>query len=134
MKKLIKLILTGLLIVPFALAATDTKEDLIKLDKEWGVANLAADKSTLAKLYADELIAVTPQGILTKTDMLDVQPADSTDYMTSNYQVKMLGDSVAVMAHKGEGYRSLHVFEKRGSGWQVVATATIPDGGEPTSN
>ncbi len=129
-----KLFLIGLLIVPFALAATDTKDDLIKLDKEWGVANLKADKSELGKIYANDMIAVTPQGVLTNAEMLEVEPADSANYITSDYEVKMLGDDIAVMAHKGDGYRSLHVFEKRGSGWQVVATATIPDAADTTSN
>ncbi len=129
-----KLFLIGLLIVPFALAATDTKDDLIELDKEWGVANLKADKAMLGKIYADGMIAVTPQGVLTKAQMLEVEPADSADYIVSDYEVKMLGDDIAVMAHKGDGYRSLHVFEKRGSGWQVVATATIPDAADTTSN
>lgn len=126
--------LISLLIVPFALAATDSKDDLIQLDKEWGAANLKADRSTLGKIYADDLIAVTPQGIATKSEMLDVEPVDSTEYVTSNYQVKMLSDDIAVMAHKGDGYRSLHVFEKRSSGWQVVATATIPDARQGTTN
>ena len=129
-----KLFLIGLLIVPFALAATDTKDDLIELDKEWGVANLMADKATLGKIFADGMISVTPQGVLTKAQMLEVEPADSANYITSDYEVKMLGDDIAVMAHKGDGYRSLHVFEKRGSGWQVVATATIPDAADTTSN
>ncbi len=130
-----KLFLIGLLIVPFALAATDTKDDLRKLDKEWGVANLKADKAALGKIYADGMIAVTPQGFLTKAQMLEgVEPADSADYIVSDYEVKMLGDDIAVMAHKGDGYRSLHVFEKRGSGWQVVATAVVPDAADTSSN
>ena len=130
-----KLLLIGLLVVPFALAATDTKDDLIKLDKEWGVANLKADKSELGKIYANDMFAVTPEGVLTRAQMLEaVEPADSTNYITSDYKVKMLGDDVAVMAHKGDGYRSLHVFQKQGSGWHVVATATIPDAASASDN
>ena len=130
-----KLLLIGLLIVPFALAATDTKDDLIKLDKEWGVANLKADKSELGKIYANDMFAVTPEGVLTRTQMLEgAEPADSTNYITSDYKVKMLGDDIAVMAHKGDGYRSLHVFQKQGSGWLVVATATIPDAAASASD
>ena len=130
-----KLLLIGLLIVPFALAATDTKDDLIKLDKEWGVANLKADKSELGKIYADDMFAVTPEGVLTRAQMLEaVEPAESTNYITSDYKVTMLGDDVAVMAHKGDGYRSLHVFQKQGSGWRVVATATIPDAASASDN
>ena len=130
-----KLFLIGLLIVPFALAATDTKDDLIELDKEWGVATLKADKAALGKIYADGMISVTPQGFLTKAQMLeDAEPADSTDYITSEYEVKMLGDDIAVLAHKGDGYRSLHVFQKQGSGWQVVATAAVPDAADTSSN
>lgn len=130
-----KVLLIGLLVIPFALATMDTKDDLIELDKEWGVANLKADKSALGKIYADDMFAVTPQGILTRAQMLeDVEPADSTDYTTSDYKVKMLGDDIAVMAHKGDGYRSLHVLEKQGSDWRVVATATIPDADDASDN
>ncbi len=129
-----KLFLIGLLIVPFALAATDTKDDLIELDKEWGVANLKADKAMLGKIYADGMISVTPQGVLTKAQMLEVEPADSANYITSDYEVKMLGDDIAVLTHKGDGYRSLHVFQKQGSGWHVVATATIPDAASASDN
>ena len=130
-----KLLLIGLLIVPFALAATDTKDDLIKLDKEWGAANLKADKAALEKIYADGMISVTPQGFLTKAQMLEgIEPADSTNYITSDYEVKMLGDDIAVLAHKGDGYRSLHVFQKQGSGWRVVATGTIPDAASASDN
>ncbi len=130
-----KLFLIGLLVVPFALAATDTKDDLIELDKEWGVANLKADKAALGKIYADGMISVTPQGFLTKAQMLEgVEPADSANYITSDYKVKMLGDDIAVLTHKGDGYRSLHVFQKQGSGWHVVATATIPDAASASDN
>ena len=130
-----KLLLIGLLVVPFALAATDTKDDLIKLDKEWGAANLKADKSELGKIYANDMFAVTPEGVLTRAQMLEaVEPADSTNYITSDYKVKMLGDDIAVMAHKGDGYRSLHVFQKQGSGWLVVATATFPDAAASASD
>lgn len=130
-----KLFLIGLLIVPFVVAATDTKDDLIELDKEWGVANLKADKAALGKIYADGMIAVTAEGFLTKAQMLEgVEPADSTDYITSEYEVKMLGDDIAVLAHKGDGYRSLHVFQKQGGAWQVVATAGVPDAADTSSN
>ena len=130
-----KLLLIGLLVVPFALAATDTKDALIDLDKKWGAANLEADKAALGKIYADDVFAVTPRGVLTKTQMLEgLERSASTRYITSDYKVEMLGDDIAVMAHKGDGYRSLHVFQKQGSGWRVVATATIPDAEAATSN
>jgi hypothetical protein len=128
-------LVTGLLVVPiavtFAFATSDTKDDLIALDKEWGVANLKADTAALDKIYSDDMIAVTPQGMLTKAQMLEnLTPADSTDYKTSDYSVQMIGDDRAIMAHQGDGYRSLHVFEKRGSTWVVIATATVPDAPE----
>ena len=94
-----------------------------------------ADKAALGKIYADGMISVTAQGFLTKAQMLEgVEPADSTDYITSEYEVKMLGDDIAVLAHKGDGYRSLHVFQKQGGAWQVVATAGVPDAADTSSN
>ena len=126
-----KLLLVVLLVAASLALASDTKDDLIALDKEWGAANLKADKAALGRIYADDMMAVTPEGVFTKSQMLDnVQAADSTDYVTSDYEVKMLGTDRAIMSHKGDGYRSLHVFENRDGRWQVIATATIPDAQE----
>ena len=58
MKKL--LLSLVILAVPFAFALTDAKDDLISLDKEWGVANLKADKGKLNQIYADDMISVGP--------------------------------------------------------------------------
>ena len=122
-----KLLLIGLIAVPLAFAATDAKDDLIKLDKEWGMANLKGDEAALGKIYADGLFAVTPGGVFTRADMLDnAQASDDTNYVTSDYKVEMLGDDIAVMAHDADGYRSLHVFQQQGGAWKVVATATVP--------
>ena len=120
-----------LLVGTFAIAMTDTKDDLVKLDHEWGVANLKADKAALEKIYADDLISVFAEGIGGKAEMFEgLEPAADTNYVTSDYKVMMLGDDTAVMAHNGgtgdAAYRSLHVWAKRGGQWTVVATANIP--------
>ena len=120
----------GLLAAAFAFAAQDAKEDLIKLDKEWGAANLKADKNALGSFYAEDMIGVSPEGVATKAMLLDVTPSNETTYVSGEYEVKMLGNETAVMVHRGgsgeNSYRSLHVWAKRGGKWQVVATATIP--------
>jgi ketosteroid isomerase-like protein len=119
-------------LVGVAFALTETKDDLIKLDKEWGVANLKADRAALEKIYASDILAVFPEGMSEgRAQMLEgLEPAASTNYVTSDYKVMMLGSDVAVMAHNaGSGenaYRSLHVLAKRDGRWQVVATSTIP--------
>jgi ketosteroid isomerase-like protein len=120
-----------LLVVPLVLAVPDAKDDLIQLDKDWGAANLKADRAALEKIYASDLLAVGPDGMGGKSQMLEgLEPAADTKYVTSDYKVMMLGSDTAVMAHNaGSGdasYRSLHVFAKRDGRWQVVATATVP--------
>ena len=125
------LALAILLVVPLVLAVPDAKDDLIQLDKDWGAANLKADRAALEKIYASDLLAVAPDGMAGKSQMLEgLEPAADPQYMTSDYKVMMLGSDTAVMAHNaGSGdaaYRSLHVFTKRDGRWQVVATATVP--------
>lgn len=127
MKKLWPLLL---LLATFAVAMTDTEQDLIKLDREWGVANLKADRATLEKIYASDVIGVFPQGIGSKPQMMEgLEPAADTNYKTSDYKVMMLGSDTAIMAHNaGSGetaHRSLHVWAKRNGTWQVVATASV---------
>lgn len=123
-----KLLLISLLVVPFVFAATDAKDDLIKLDKEWGVASLKGDKATLAKVYADGVFSVGPEGVFGKADILEnAEPSsDNTNYTTSDYKIEMLGDDVAVMAHSAGNHRSLHVFQKQAGSWKVIASAAIP--------
>ena len=131
MKKLaIAIALIALVGVAFAL--TETKDDLIQFDKEWGMATLKADRAALEKIYASDILAVFPEGMAEgRAQMLEgLEPAETTNYVTSDYKVKMLGSDTAVMAHNGgsgeNAYRSLHVLVKKDGKWQVVATASIP--------
>ncbi len=62
----------------------------------------------------------------------------SASYTPDEYKFEMLRPDVVVMTHrettKGmqngkevtESHRSLHVFQKRDGGWQVVANAQLP--------
>lgn len=131
MRKLVLAVSTlALFGLAVAFATTDTKDDLIALDKAWGAANLKADKAKLNEIYADDMLVVAPMGMPTKAQMLSgLEPADDATYVTSDYKVKELRDDIAIVAHNAEGYRSLHVLEKQGGQWKVVATATVPMAG-----
>ena len=130
-----------LLVAPLALAfaVPSVQDELIELDKKWGKANLKADKASLDSIVADDLMAVSPQGMGTKAQMLEaIEPNENTTYIASDYKVMMLGSDTAVMTHRGGGsdepYGSLHVWIKRDGRWQVVATANVPIQGSTTDD
>ena len=52
-------------------------------------------------------------------------------YVVSGYKVTFLNDDIAVMVHTAAGsdpHSSLHVFQKQGDTWLVVANASAPAG------
>ena len=120
----------------------DVQQALIALDKEWG--NSGGDTTKLDKIIGDHVLAVGPKG-----ELLDKQQLVSTtssgaagvqnaSYMADEYKFEMLSPDVVVMTHRGttkgmkdgkdvtESHRSLHVFQKQGGRWQVVANAQLP--------
>ena len=62
----------------------------------------------------------------------------NASYSADEYKFEMLSPEVVVMTHRGttkgtkegkevtESHRSLHVFQKIGGKWQVVANAQLP--------
>ena len=127
------------LVAPLAvvLAAENVHDELIELDKKWGEANLKGDKAAVGNILADDLMAVTPQGMFTKAETLEaIEALEATTYVTSEYKVMMLGEETAVMSHRAGGeqpHGSLHVWVKRDGKWQVVANAFVPFGSSPTT-
>ena len=120
----------------------DVQQSLISLDKQWGEAG--GDTAKLDKIIGDNLLAVSSKGeAQDKQQMIADNKATSAgvqnaSYMADEYRFEMLSPDVVVMTHRGttkgmengkevtESHRSLHVFQKREGGWQVVANAQLP--------
>jgi ketosteroid isomerase-like protein len=120
----------------------DLQQSLISLDKQWGEAG--GDTAKLDKIIGDNLLAVGSKGeALDKQQLIADNKATSAavqnaSYVADEYKFEMLGPDVVVMTHRGtikgmqngkeqtESHRSLHVFQKRDGGWQVVANAQLP--------
>jgi hypothetical protein len=110
-------------------APLQDEEALIALDKQWGEAGMKGDKAGVGKLVAEDAVDVEPNGILDKAQAVAaVEPPDDPNarYEASDYQVKLLGADIAIMTHSTQDHHSLHVWQKRGGTWLVVATATVP--------
>jgi len=103
-------------------------EDLIALDKAWGSAEAAKDVT--AMLSAD-MISVDGSGVSGRAEQLAAM-AEAPDeaYVSGDYKVSFIDDDTAVMVHSaGSGdslHWSMHVWQKNGDSWQVVASASIP--------
>ncbi len=120
----------------------DVQQALISLDKQWGEAG--GDTAKLDKIIGDNLLAVGSKGeAQDKKELIADNKAVSASvqnasYVADEYKFEMLSPDVVVMTHRGstkgmengkevtESHRSLHVFQKRDGGWQVVANAQLP--------
>jgi Domain of unknown function (DUF4440) len=120
----------------------DVQQSLISLDKQWGEAG--GDTAKLDKIIGDNLLAVGSKGEAQDKPQLIADNkavsagAQNASYMADEYKFEMLSPDVVVMTHRGttkgmengkevtESHRSLHVFQKRDGGWQVVANAQLP--------
>ncbi len=125
-------VLVGLMLATFgATASADDTADLIAQDMAWGAAGTKGDTNAAAKLLADNLVAVSAQGVTDKKGELAAsEPAPAgTRYEPTDYKVMFLDKETAIMTHgtKGEdAHYSLHVWSKKGGQWKVVATSTTP--------
>jgi len=125
-------VLAGLMLATFgATASADDTADLIAQDMAWGAAGTKGDTNAAAKLLADNLVAVSAQGVTDKKGELAAsEPAPAgTRYEPTDYKVMFLDKETAIMTHgtKGEdAHYSLHVWSKKGGQWKVVATSTTP--------
>ena len=103
-------------------------EDLIALDKAWGSAEAAGDVEAMLN---DNMISVDGTGVSGKAGQLAAM-AEAPDeaYVSGDYKVNFIDDDTAVMVHSaGSGdtlHWSMHVWQKSGDSWQVVASASIP--------
>ena len=130
----IMMVLALAIVAVIAVAAHHEGEELIALDKEWGAAAPGeAAVSAIKKIIADDAVVISGTGIVSKADMIEeaAQPDDSPagPYMADHFSVKMLSDDIAVMTHHAgdpDPHWSMHVWQKKDGGWQVVASATVP--------
>jgi ketosteroid isomerase-like protein len=120
----------------------DVQQALISLDKAWGQSG--GDSAKLDKIIGDHILAVGPKGeAQDKQQLVAANAAGSAgvqnaSYTPDEYKFEMLSPDVVVMTHRGttkgmkdgkevtESHRSLHVFQKEGGRWQVVANAQLP--------
>jgi hypothetical protein len=120
------------------------QQALIALDKQWGEAGSKGDTAALKKILGESLLAIGPKGeVLGKQEQIVTTSSTSAgvqnaSYTADEYKFEMLSPDVVVMTHRAttkgtregkevtEAHRSLHVFQKRGDQWQVVANAQVP--------
>jgi hypothetical protein len=120
----------------------DVQQALISLDKEWGATG--GDTAKLDKIIGDHVLAVGPKGEaqdkqqLVAANTAAAAGVTNASYTPDEYKFEMLSPDVVVMTHRGttkgmqdgkevtESHRSLHVFQKQGGKWQVVANAQLP--------
>ena len=131
-------VVTGFILVvsvaAVAIAMHHEKDELVALDKEWGEAVQGqAAIDALKRIIDKDIIEMSGGGIATRADMIaEVEAADPATgpYVADKYEVKMITDDVAIMTHHAgdpEPHWSLHVWQKKGGKWVVVASASAPD-------
>jgi hypothetical protein len=109
-----------------SLSLADVSDDLIAMDKQWGMAGGPAG------YVSEDVIGIGPTGVVNFGNLVADAAANANvgeEYVVSGYQVKFLSDDIAVMVHTAAGsdpHASLHVIQKQGDTWLVVATASAP--------
>ena len=130
MNRVYTLTLLGVVVAAVVMAVPlQDEEMLIALDRQWGQAGIKGDKAGVAELVADDAVDVETNGILNKAQAIAaVEPSDDPNamYEAGDFQVKSLASDIAVMTHSTADHYSLHVWQKRGESWLVVATASVP--------
>lgn len=120
---------TTCMILAGTVANADESDALKQLDKEWGEA---AGPEALAPLLSDDILALGPEGVGSKAEMLEAAESDDAPagpYIAGDYQVHFLDKETAVMIHSAgapDPHWSMHVWHKQDGHWQVAATATVP--------
>ncbi len=122
------------LIAGLAVAMHHETDALIKLDKEWGAAAQGqAAVDAISRIISDDVLAIGVDGLGSKATMIEAtqdEDAPTGPYMADKYEVKFLTDDVAVMVHHvvdPDPHWSLHVWQKKGEKWTVVASANAPE-------
>ena len=116
---------------------TDT-ETVAALEATWSTAPVTGDLETVARVVADDWVAVSPTGeTMGKTDLLEMlasRPNIFNVVQYSDVSVRVFGSAAVVTSlFEGSGkvelrQRFLRVYAKRGGVWQCVATQIVPVG------
>ncbi len=111
-------------------------ETVSALEKTWSTAPVMGDLETVARVVADDWVAITPTGkTMGKTDLLEMLASRPNVFDTVQYSdvsVRVFGDTAVVTSlFEGSGevelrQRFLRVYAKRGETWQYVATQIVP--------
>ena len=134
-------ILTGVGAAQKQAPSSEVQRQLIALDKQWGEAG--GNTATLDKILGDNILSIGPNGEAQgKQEQIAASKSGPStapgSYVADEHKLEMLGPDVVVMTHRGttttveggkqvkESHRSLHVFQRRGANWQVVANAQVP--------
>ena len=122
------------LIAGLAVAMHHETDALIKLDKEWGAAVQRQEAvDAISRIISDDVLQIGVDGLVSKAAMIEAAQGEDAPigpYMADNYEVKFLTDDVAVMVHHAgdpNPHWSLHVWQKKGEKWTVVASASAPE-------
>ena len=122
------------LVAGIAIAMHHENDALIELDKEWGAAAQGQEAvDAINRIIAEDVISMSGGGIASRADMIaETQAADAPTgpYKADSYKIKMITDDVAVMTHHAgdpDPHFSLHVWQKKGGKWVVVASASAPE-------
>lgn len=117
-----------------AFAAHHEKDTLIALDKEWGSAAPGqAAVDAITRIIDKDVVQMSGSGITTRADLIEEAKDTSvpaTPYLADSFEVKFLTDDIAVMTHHAgepDPHWSLHVWQKKGDKWVVVASGWAPE-------
>lgn len=140
----VPLLIASLALAQGANPSNSVQQALIALDKQWGEAGGKGDTATLNKILSDNYLGIGQKGeALGKQEQVTATTATSANvqnasYTADEYKFQALSPDVIVMTHRAtlkgteggkeitESHRSLHVFQKRGGQWQVVASTQVP--------
>ncbi len=115
-------------------AKAAAREQLLRLDKEWGQAMIHRDSTFFERVLADDFLSVTADSTFGKRELVEGVTGSSVIWESwDNYRryVRVFGNvgvvTGSLMTHGHEGKRKLNehwlytqVFTKRGGRWQVV--------------
>lgn len=155
MKRLLAVTVAGLLISGLAHAECSDAERraLEALDRSWAEAGRTGDRATLEKIYADDFADLSPgdrtdraKAIADTMEDFEYARAHPQDVVRNTYDHYLIHctPNTAMITHRvvisgtdagkpwSEQRRSVHMLEKRGGTWQVVANAghALDDAGE----
>jgi hypothetical protein len=131
MKHILLIALMGIITAFPALAQNNNDEqELIRLDKEWGMASMKGDAAVLNRIYADDYTTRSPEGARNKQQVVEEIVKDAANlknpvYTSDNYSVRFIGSDTAVMTHTGVASGEDHgkAFRESHHGqWQAAAS------------